>query len=89
MNLKDFEQGTCPACGISWQGEEIPEKDREMFGGDHFSRVIGVEYSYDVPSKYRYDGLSEYHCPDCGARFSRWTGKQLEKDEMVLPYGKE
>lgn len=89
MNPIDFEQGNCPACGVSWQGNEIPKESQELFGGDHFSRVIGVEYSIDVPQIYRYDGISEYRCPDCKARFSRWTGERLKDGEYAPRYGKE
>jgi hypothetical protein len=32
-----------------------------------FSRLIGIEY----PGKY--DGVWEYACPDCNARFPRFT----------------
>ena len=61
--------GLCPACGVSWQGEPIPQKDIEKgwFGkATHFSRVIGVEY----PEKY--DGVWEWRCPDCEATFPRF-----------------
>lgn len=34
----------------------------------HYSRLIGIE----VPSKY--DGVSYWRCPDCGATWDRWTG---------------
>jgi predicted RNA-binding Zn-ribbon protein involved in translation (DUF1610 family) len=83
---KEFKQGTCPACGISWQGQEIPGEHRHLYGEDstHFSRVIGVEYSHEVPEHY--DGMSEYRCPDCGARFGRWSGRQLAEGEAE-PYG--
>lgn len=40
------------------------------------SRLIGVEYAYGSPE--RYDGVSEWRCPDCRSRFGRWTGDILE-----------
>jgi DNA-directed RNA polymerase subunit RPC12/RpoP len=88
-SIYDFEQGNCPNCGVSWQGEEIAEESRKFYGTDttHFSRVIGVEYSYDSPE--RYDGVSEYQCTYCGARFGRWTGKKLEDNELEPRWGEE
>jgi len=39
-----------------------------------------VEYSYDSPEHY--DGVSEIDCKDCGARFGRWSEKELAKGEI-------
>lgn len=36
-----------------------------------YSRLIGVE----IPGKY--DGVSEWLCPDCGVRWDRFTGALL------------
>ncbi len=36
-----------------------------------FSRLVGIE----IPGKY--DGVSEWMCPDCETRWDRWTGEQL------------
>lgn len=59
--------GACPACGVSWQGEPIPEKWREHVGDQtHYSRIIGVEYPE------RYDGVWEWMCPACHKRFPRF-----------------
>lgn len=70
------ELDNCPQCGSSWIGEEIPEENREDYGGrTHFRRVIGVEYWYGSPE--RYDGISEYRCPDCKTRWGRWTGQVI------------
>jgi hypothetical protein len=61
----------CPECKKSWVAGEIPEKDREMFGGKtHFSHLIGIETE-------NYDGVSEWQCPFCLTRWSRWTGRKL------------
>jgi hypothetical protein len=50
----------------------------------HFSRVIGVEYDYTSPN--RFDGVSEWVCPDCGRREGRFSGKVLEDgEEEVRP----
>jgi hypothetical protein len=42
--------------------------------------IVMVEYSHDSPEHY--DGISEIDCKDCGARFGRWSGKELAKGEM-------
>jgi hypothetical protein len=47
----------------------------------HYSRVIGVEY------QGRYDGISEWVCPDCGRREGRWSGKVLGEGETEERYG--
>ncbi len=51
----------------------------------HFSRRIGIEYGYDSP--HRYDGVSEWLCPDCGHRVNRFTGEQLADDEFATRDG--
>ncbi len=62
----------CPYCGTNLLGPEIPEKDRELFGGaTHFRRQIGIETK-------GYDGVSFWMCPDCGAEENRWTGKRVK-----------
>jgi hypothetical protein len=38
-----------------------------------FSRLIGIKY----PSKY--DGIWEYACPDCDARFPRFTKEKARE----------
>ena len=62
--------GACPACGVSWRGDPIPQeyRDKGWYGDKtHFSRLIGVEYPE------RYDGVWEWVCPDCHKRFPRFT----------------
>ena len=55
----------CPACGVSWVGDPIPEAVREHYGGaTHYRREIAV-YSLDL------DRTTHYHCPDCGTEFPR------------------
>lgn len=49
---------------------------------------MGVEYTHDNPE--RYDGVSEVECRDCGARFGRWSGKELaegEAEKAVARFG--
>jgi hypothetical protein len=41
--------------------------------------IIFVEYSWDHPEHY--DGTSEVECLACGARFGRWSDKELGPDE--------
>ena len=42
--------------------------------------IIMVEYDPGHPE--RYDGVSEIVCQDCGARFGRWSGKELGEGEV-------
>jgi hypothetical protein len=47
----------CPHCGVSLIGPEIPEKDRELFGGaTHFQRQLVRVWK---------DRAREATCPDC------------------------
>ncbi|MHB8913817.1 MAG: hypothetical protein ACYC4I_02295 [Minisyncoccota bacterium] len=41
--------------------------------------IIGVEYPHDHPEHY--DGVSEVECRDCGARFGRFSGRELAEGE--------
>ncbi len=66
--------GNCSECGASWRGEPIPEDARRAgyYGppetaSTHYSRVIGIEI------QGKYDGISFWRCPDCGAEWNRWT----------------
>lgn len=49
--------------------------------------TIFVEYAYGQPEHY--DGVSEIACNDCGARFGRWSGKELAEGEFEKPHGKK
>jgi len=37
---------------------------------------------YDPMHPEHYDGVSEIVCNDCGARFGRWSGKELAEGEV-------
>ena len=39
-----------------------------------------VEYAPGSPE--RYNGVSEIDCKDCGARFGRWSGRELKEGEI-------
>jgi hypothetical protein len=79
------DEGLCPNCGADWKDKPIPKKDRHFYDGHYYSRLIGVEYSYSSPEQY--DGVSEWLCPDCAARFGRWTGKLLAEGEEEKRFG--
>lgn len=78
---------TCSGCGTSLLGDPIPEEWRDKYygGATHYRRVIGVEYAYGNPE--RYDGVSEWRCPDCGRREGRWSGRVLADEEIEPRYG--
>lgn len=84
VNVYDAE--ACPKCGTSWIGAVIPEADRPHFGNQtHFKRgPIGVEYGIGPE---RYDGISEYTCPDCKTRWGRWTGKEIASGYLESRFG--
>ena len=68
--------GKCPKCNADWDAGPIPEKDREYYSPPYrFSRLIGLEF----PGKY--DGVWEYACPDCDARFPRF--KEAKRADRV------
>lgn len=70
------------------QGEPIPQKyiDAGYYGDKtHYSRLIGIEYAYGHP--HRYDGVSEWMCPDCGYREGRWSGRALAEGESEPRFG--
>jgi hypothetical protein len=48
--------------------------------------MMGVQYAYDHPQHY--DGLSEWRCTVCGARFNACTGQLLADNEIVSRHGK-
>ncbi len=45
-----------------------------------------IEYAYTDPN--RYDGISEWRCPDCGTRIGRWTGRVLTEGMSEPPFGR-
>jgi len=49
--------------------------------------IILVEYPWDSPDHY--DGVSEIKCNDCGARFGRWSGKELSEGEIEKRFVKD
>lgn len=60
----------CPECDASWDGGDIPEANRKYYAPPYkWSRLIGIEILH------KYDGVSFWQCPDCPARWDRWTGK--------------
>ena len=78
------ETQVCPRCNADLKGALIPVECKDYYGNEtHFSRLIGVEYSYVSP--YRYDGVSEWLCPDCGYREGRWSGRELRNFDQEKP----
>lgn len=46
----------------------------------------GVQYHYTLEEHY--DGVSEWHCQECGKRFGRWTGKEIPDGYSEPKYGR-
>jgi rubrerythrin len=56
----------CPKCGVSLEGEPIPERYLSMYGGKtRFSRAIGL---YDRDR----DRTTHWQCPDCKHTWDRF-----------------
>ena len=74
----------CPHCGASLQGGEIPEGQRDLFGGHrHFSLRIGV------PMSSRPDYVGFFLCPLCVMGHRRWEEGDtlfLEADAELAEY---
>jgi DNA-directed RNA polymerase subunit RPC12/RpoP len=50
-------------------------------------KILMVEYPHDHPEHY--DGVSEIKCLQCGARFGRWSGKELGLNESEKRGGRK
>lgn len=67
LDYLDQDAKTCPVCGESFVGQEIPKEYLHYYGGKtHYSRMIGVE----IPNLY--DGIILWKCRDCGNYFRRF-----------------
>lgn len=51
------------------------------------ANIVFVEYAQGILE--RYDGVSEIDCKDCGARFGRWSGKELVTGEIEKRFGRK
>jgi len=68
----------CPRCGTTQVGEEIPEENRECFGGaTHSCRSIAY---------YAHDMTMFYVCPDCDNAWHRFprNSPHRSKAEAVM-----
>ena len=78
--IKQREEGSS-----YWEGksdQEIEEHVKEGYGPPYrWGREIGIELPFDHPDHY--DGVSYWECPDCKARFDRWT--MVEVTEDIFP----
>ena len=78
MSLDHY--GSCPECGVSWDGGDIPEAIRAHYNPPYkWSRLVGIE----VPEVY--DGVLYWMCPDCESVWNRRSGElipafKLEKE---------
>lgn len=68
----------CPFCWSDLRGAPIPVRHLEKgyygeWNGEDrwYSRLVGIE-------TVAYDGVSQWHCPDCGASWDRWTNARIE-----------
>ncbi|OGY91508.1 MAG: hypothetical protein A3H70_05260 [Candidatus Komeilibacteria bacterium RIFCSPLOWO2_02_FULL_48_11] len=63
--------------------ENVQKKEKCKKCGSE--NIIMVEYSHDSPEYY--DGVSEIQCKDCGARFGRWSERELKEGEVEKRFG--
>ena len=49
-----------------------------------FSHLVGVQYA---DGEHHYDGVSEWRCPGCQARWGRWSGRRLTDGEYEPRFG--
>lgn len=83
-----YDLDKCPHCDAEWKYEfKHPDDEKSSVAGQTrtYSRLIGLQYSYDDPNHY--DGVSEWVCPDCRIRWGRWSMKVLKEDESERRYG--
>lgn len=84
-----LSDASCGNCGADLRGKEIPADHvaagHYAPGVTRYSRLVGVEYLRGHPG--RYDGVSEWVCPDCGYREGRWSGRALVGDDYERPLG--
>lgn len=73
MKTKLDHYGNCPECGESWDAGDIPKKDRKNYSEPFkWSKLVGIEI------RGGYDGISQYECPFCKAKWDRWTEEIIE-----------
>lgn len=61
------EYDNCPNCGVSFQGDPIPEDIAHHYSGTHWRRDIGIDGGW----LGMYDGIVAIMCPDCKHEFPR------------------
>lgn len=53
----------CPACGVSWIGNPIPDDLKKEYGNkSHFPRIVEVR-------DWKTNKITAYECPDCEESF--------------------
>ena len=90
---QDDGLSACRACGITWNGKEIP--DELMDSGRYATRREAEEAAEDygwtstnkrcfkinmvgIEDPEKYDGVSYWRCTSCGATWDRFTGELLD-----------
>ena len=67
LDFLDEDSKSCPVCGQSFVGKEIPKEYLHYYGNKtHYSNLIGI----DIP--HLYDGCIMWKCGDCGTYFRRF-----------------
>ena len=67
LDYLDEDSKSCPICGESFVGKEIPKEYLHYYGNKtHYSKIIGIE----IP--HLYDGCIMWKCGDCETYFRRF-----------------
>jgi len=87
---------SCPVCNASWDGGDIVESllSQDWWKGSYTEEAFRehINASYEEPRRWsrllgvehlHYDGVSVWQCPDCGARWNRFTQELLTDESSV------
>ncbi len=67
LDYLDEDSKSCPICGESFVGKEIPKEYLHYYGNKtHYSKIIGIE----IP--HLYDCCIMWKCGDCETYFRRF-----------------
>jgi hypothetical protein len=82
---------TCPHCGVSLQGEPVPEHylihDSDCTSEQTGVRCFCLPYGkvthfgrkIGIEVQGVYDGVLYWQCPDCGGKWHRWDNPEMRQ----------
>lgn len=69
----------CPLCAADLRGDPIPEDIAHLYGGTHWSRLVGI----DGGRLGIYDGVIAWKCPDCEGWWHRFPEGSPVRDKVT------